>query len=248
MRLLSTPWEWLAFSSAGKREDIFTIRTDGTDQRQLTSDAFKDRLPRWSPDGGRIAFYSNRGGDYSVWTIKPDGSDLKPLTKAAPVTPFPVWSPDSKQIAFRNALDGSAILRLNDSASGGEMQALPKLSESELFQVWSWSPDGKWLAGERVSVGTETLRGLAIYSVDEGKYETLLDYGAAPVWPSDSQRLLFWSQNKIQIVDRITKRTREVLNASPKAIDVTFDLSADNRILYFTSVTREADIWLLTLP
>jgi serine/threonine protein kinase/Tol biopolymer transport system component len=239
--------EWLAFSSAGKQEDIYVIRSDGTGLRQITDDVFKDRLPRWSPDGQHIAFYSNRRGDYSIWTIKPDGSDLQPLTNPLSVPPYPVWSPDASQLAFRNSKDGSAILPLTTSGIPGEPRALPRLDASELFQVWSWSPDGKWLAGERVSTGMENLRGLAIFSIADNKFEKLLDYGAAPIWLSDNRRLLFWSQNKIQILDRVTKQTHDVMSASPKAIDVTFSMSTDNRILYFSSITREADVWMLTI-
>ncbi len=63
---VSPDGEWLAFTSWGQQEDVFIARTDGSDLRQLTNDAYKDRLPRWSPDGGRIAFYSVRSGRYEL--------------------------------------------------------------------------------------------------------------------------------------------------------------------------------------
>ncbi|MBI1786316.1 MAG: serine/threonine-protein kinase, partial [Acidobacteria bacterium] len=53
---LSSDGEWLTFMEWGKQEDIFVIKTDGAGLRQLTNDVYKDRSPRWSPDGRRIAF------------------------------------------------------------------------------------------------------------------------------------------------------------------------------------------------
>ena len=52
--------------SIRSQEDIFVARADGTGLRQLTNDAANDRFPKWSPDGRRIAFYSNRAGGWEA--------------------------------------------------------------------------------------------------------------------------------------------------------------------------------------
>jgi Tol biopolymer transport system component len=73
---LSPNGEWLAFDSqGGKQEDLFVIMRDGTSLRQLTDDLHKDRQPRWSPDGRRLAFYSDRTGKWEIWIINSDGAD-----------------------------------------------------------------------------------------------------------------------------------------------------------------------------
>jgi Tol biopolymer transport system component len=101
---LSPDGEWLVFWERGKQEDIFVTKTDGTGLRQLTNDAYRDRFPRWSPDGRRIAFMSNRAGKNDIWLINPDGSGLERLTYApAPVANYPVWSPDGKRLAYTAA-------------------------------------------------------------------------------------------------------------------------------------------------
>ncbi|MES1210884.1 MAG: hypothetical protein ABUL63_00990, partial [Acidobacteriota bacterium] len=91
---------WLVYQTSVPQEDLFVIHPDGTGLRRLTQDAFKDRQPRWSPDGTRIAFYSNRGGAYEIWTLGADGS----RPERAVVLPgrqafHPIWSPDGRWLA-----------------------------------------------------------------------------------------------------------------------------------------------------
>ena len=50
--------EWLTYWTAGEQWDIFVMRSDGTERRQLTDDLAKDRDPRWSAD--RVPFQSHR--------------------------------------------------------------------------------------------------------------------------------------------------------------------------------------------
>ena len=97
---ISPNGEWVAFTTLGGREDLFVVKSDGSGYRQITDDAFRDRGPRWSPDGTKIAFYSDRSGRYETWTIRPDGSGLEQLTRTTGAARTEVtWSPDAKRIA-----------------------------------------------------------------------------------------------------------------------------------------------------
>ena len=61
------------------------IRVEATvleSYRRLVDDEFRDRGPVWSPDGRRIAFYSDRAGGYDLWLIRPDGSGLTHRTSS----------------------------------------------------------------------------------------------------------------------------------------------------------------------
>src|SRR5262249_495246 len=82
--------KWVAFTTLGARENLFVISADGSQQRQLTNDSFKNRGPAWSPDGKRITFYSSRSGRYDIWSVNPDGSGLTQLTRTSG---HAVWFP-----------------------------------------------------------------------------------------------------------------------------------------------------------
>ena len=82
-------------------ENIHIVRTDGTGLRQLTSEpTIMDRVPRWSPDGDWVAYFSNRSGTYQVWKIRRDGSDLQQLTEADDDVRYPTWAPDGARMAI----------------------------------------------------------------------------------------------------------------------------------------------------
>ena len=73
-------------------------------RRQLTNTTKKDKHPRWSPDGKRILFESNRSGDNQLWVIDRDGGEARQLTTIATEAGNGMWSPDGKMIAFVSAV------------------------------------------------------------------------------------------------------------------------------------------------
>jgi Tol biopolymer transport system component/predicted Ser/Thr protein kinase len=240
--------QFLTFSSWGKQESICVIRSDGTGLRQLTNDEHKNRFPTWAPDGSRITFYSDRSGTYEVWAVRPDGSGLEQITDAPDRDLlYNIWAPDGSRLAVRDANTGITYIFDPDLPWGEQQpQALPPFEEGGGMVPAAWSPDGKRLAGTVQSAAGEN-RGLGIYSFESQSYESFETSGFATLtWMNDSRRLVLADDGKLFLLDTRSKEFSELLATSEGRVSEP-SLSRDNRTIYFTLGTEEADIWLIDL-
>src|SRR5436853_386165 len=93
----------VAFSSFREGNfETYAMNANGTGQVNLTNTpAAADQKPAWSPDGTKIAFWSDRdAGNEEIYVMNADGSNPVDLTND-PNTDFqPAWSPDGSKIAF----------------------------------------------------------------------------------------------------------------------------------------------------
>jgi serine/threonine protein kinase len=244
--------EWLTCYSMGNQRHIFIMRTDGSELRDLTDDSYRHFWPRWSPDGKRIAFSSRRSGNYELWAINRDGGGLQQLTSGhpSPGAHYNPWSPDGKHIAYSiHAPKNDCIMFEPDKAwSEQKLEYLPPLSDSSLsFEAWSWSPDGKKLAGVR-HLPSGVHSGIGVYDLESKNYTWFTDFGDWPLWFKDNRHLLFVSQGQILLFDTRSGKYQPVLTVTDQDVDIGSPaLSPDNRTIYFTYVAAEADIWLMTL-
>jgi Tol biopolymer transport system component/predicted Ser/Thr protein kinase len=241
--------QWLAFTTAGAQEDLFVMKSDGTGMRQLTDDIYKDRGPFWTPDGKRISFYSNRSGRYEIWSINVDGSGLEQLTKTTgdPVLGG-VWFPDGKHFGADYGANGAVIFDISKPLENRTPELLPPVSgDSIIFGGGVISPGGKFIAGTRRRRDRSGLPGIALYSLASKSYETLTDSGYDVGWFADGKRLLFGNGRSLYWLDVKTKKQHMILTPPSDVGYSGYDLSADNRTLYFIMNTTEADIWMTTL-
>ena len=258
---ISRDGKWLVYSQAEPQEDLLVSRLDGSERRMLTNDAHRDRRPRFSPDGQRIAFYSDRSGNYEVWTVARDGSDLRqhsrdPQRRNAR---HPTWSPDGSRLFFSRTGTTGEIIAVDRELDAPPLLTLPPyVDPAYSFAGVDWSPDGGRIAGTLVSGSGERV-GIAVYDLGLGRFTQLTDFGMFPKWMSDSRRLVFAGPSpsdraadrdyprgeSLFVVDSVTRQVAEVLSQPEAGLGYP-SLSPDDGWLVYVRTLVKADVWTLT--
>jgi dipeptidyl aminopeptidase/acylaminoacyl peptidase len=116
-----------------KRRHLWVINVAGGEAKQITNGQdWNDTDPRWSPDGTRIAFVSDRTGkayddseNTDVWVIPASGGELTKISDHAFQDEEPRWSPDGKQIVFTGQTQRHQFPKVyTASSSGGAVSQL----------------------------------------------------------------------------------------------------------------------------
>ena len=101
----------------GDSDEIYLIRPDGTDRRQLTENKKFDWFPAWSPSGDRLVFCSERFGGQELIVSTAAGEGQTRVTIAEKTYEHePVWSPDGKALTFSGKMDGNYEIYVVDTS------------------------------------------------------------------------------------------------------------------------------------
>lgn len=193
---VSTDGELLVFASTShsQRPDIYLKAVDGFAVTQITSDPSDDIQPRFSPDGERIAFCSNRAGSWDIWIVSRDGTGLTQVTSDRGDEIAPCWSPDGSQIAFSQF--GTRSQQWEIWTVAVERPGTRRFLCHGLFP--SWSPNGQRLAYQKAR--ERGSRWFSVWAVDlingEARHPTELAWAQdaaciAPRWSPSGRTLAF---------------------------------------------------------
>jgi tricorn protease len=176
------------------RGEIFTVPAEHGSPRNLTSSAFHETSPTWSPDGKWIAYFSDRSGEYELYLRPQKGGDEVRITTDGNEVRYrysPVWSPDSKKISYS---DKKLRLWYVDIDQKQPVQ-VDKWEYTSSRPAVSWSPDSRWLAYNKPAnaAGKDNLY---LYNL-ESKKTTGISQGLfddnSPIFEPEGKYLYFFS-------------------------------------------------------
>jgi Tol biopolymer transport system component len=233
--------------------DIYLLTRDGV--RRLTDDPASDEFPKWSPDGRRIAFSSNRGGRFQIYIMNEDGTGVVQATHSENDAGELAWFPDGKKIAYteswQRTFGRSYVMVGLDLASGLTERLLPKFAESNALP--EFSPDAR-----RLGFTGKRLAGWDVYVADleTGESRRLTDGGGAcrPHFSPDGAKIAYVSASADGKGDVWLMNPdgsgKERLTERPETWDYFPGWSPDGKYVVFSSGTAHyptEGVWSLNL-
>jgi tricorn protease len=149
------------------RGEIFTVPAEKGDARDLTNTSgVAERFPAWSPDGQRIAYFSDESGEYALHLRPQNGLGEVEKIQLPPGFYYdPNWSPDGKKIVYENSQRQLWYMDLESKN--------PVLIDKDTYFTPvrgmnpDWSPDSKWIVYTKIL--KNHLRAVFLYSLAEGQ-------------------------------------------------------------------------------
>jgi len=228
--------------------ELFIMKSDGTDKKQLTITNKQENNPQWIDNGKKIAFLSNETGTSQIWTINPDGGGMTQISDVKDGIDGFAISPDGKKVLF--------IQQVKSGQTTAERHAdLPDASgrvvDDLMYKHWDhWvesvpHPFVADLEGRRLTNMKDLLEGEPFES-------PLAPFGGMEqlAWSPDSRTIAYTSRKKtgkayavstnsdIYLYDLASGTTRNVTEGM-MGYDVNPQFSPDGRSLAWQSMERD---------
>jgi len=237
-------------SNVNNRRDIWILDAARGTRRRLTFDPADEGNPVWSPDGSRIAFFSDRRGVREIYQKRVDGSGDDELLLASQVQPLNLedWSPDGRFLVYSSpmGLPHRMDLFLLPMSPAGERKPVTFLETEAGENMGAVAPSGRWLAYRSQQAG----RG-EVYVGDllpqgqrgPGKWQVSTAGGWRPRWRRDGRELLYAADSTLMAV-AVKPEAASFEGTPPRALfDIPSRAFQDGFV-----VTRDGQRFLLAVP
>ncbi len=209
----SLRWDLVYDRTIAARRDLYLVPAGGGPERRLTNDAAADMLPRFSRDGRRLVFSSDRSGTYQLWEMPAAGGDAVRIRANQSTDWQADDSPDGRRVALLSKVEGAEALYVLDRGSG-RARALVRhgrnlKGQRAVLGNPHWSPDG-----QRIVFSSNVSLGHQIYVVDvasgrERQISPTTSGGCEPRFSPDGRKVVYVSRRLWRVKSRIVEHDLE---------------------------------------
>lgn len=255
----------VAFDMLG---DIYVMPIGGGTPTRIAEGLSYEQQPRWSPDGSRIAFVSDRGGGDNIWIMRADGSDKKQLTKEDfRLLNQPSWSPDGRYIVAKKHFTttrslGTGEVWLYHVDGGTGVQLVKRVNEKHQKELGepTFAVDGKSVYFTRNITPGGTFQyaqdsngelfAIERYELETGETHqvTAGNGGAVRPTPSpDGKSLAFVrrerAKSKLYVRDLATGNERKIYDLPDQDMQETWAVTGVYPNMDWTADSKEVVFW-----
>jgi serine/threonine protein kinase/Tol biopolymer transport system component len=202
---LSPDGQQVAVSITSGTDELWLYDLQRGSLTRLASEQASTLDPVWTPDGRRIAYRSNRTGNWNLYWRPVDGSGSEERLTTSDHNEMPFsWSPDGKVMAFTETNPTTSDIWMLPLESDRKPQPFLKTRFTNFGP--HFSPDGRWLAyASDESGGTQVY--VQPYPGPGRKWQISIDGGNAPEWNPKGRELFYRNGDKTMVVDVTTSPT-----------------------------------------
>jgi len=255
----------IAFALLG---DIYTMPITGGTPVRIAEGLAWEVQPRFSPDGNRIAFTSDRGGGDNIWIMNRDGSDKKQVTKEEfRLLNQPSWSPDGRYVVAKKHFTtqrslGTGEIWIYHVSGGGGVQLVKKPSETHQKELGEpiYAPDGKSVYYTRnITPGStfiyaqdsnSDLFNIEQYDLETGEVTTAVSGLGGSVRPSpspDGKKIAFvrreMTQSKLYVKDLESGIERKIYDDLDQDVQETWAVTGVYPNMDWTPDSQSIIFW-----